>query len=171
MAPLSDPRSLLGNSPTAEPLLDYLKQLADLTASKEIPTPEIKSYSDALYKNYYPLGLSLMFIDKNNSKSIKGIDPNSESLVLDGIDVYNSIQGEEKADTKGSSTSAREYATYPAKLILHLLPGTINDKPRPAELAIEPSMTGKELLLNLGEPDKKGKDGGKTVPPHLRGKK
>ncbi|KAL5535422.1 hypothetical protein ACEPAF_3516 [Sanghuangporus sanghuang] len=159
MTPNSDPRSLLGSTPSSEQLTDYLNQLAHLTSSKQVPNPEIKSYSDALYMTYYPLGVSLMFVDKNGSKSIKGIDAQSENLVLDSIDIYNPEQEEAKEDakpSKGSTVSGQVYAPYPANLVLLLLPGTVNNKPRPPELTITSSSTGKDLLINLGEPDRKG---------------
>ena len=119
-------------------------------APKAAPDPEIKSYSDALYKNYYTLGLSLMFVDKNGSNSIKDIDPQSEDLVLDSIDMYNPTQ-EEKTSTNG-----QVYAPYPANLVLTPLPGTVGNEPRPSELTITSSSTGKDLLGHLGEPDRKG---------------
>ncbi|KAL5495370.1 hypothetical protein ACEPAI_833 [Sanghuangporus weigelae] len=159
MTPISDPRSLPGSTPSSEQLIDYLNQLAHLTSSKQVPDPEIKSYSDALYMNYYPLGVSLMFVDNSDSKSIKGIDAQSENLVLDSIDIYNPEQEEARADAKpsnGSAVSGQVYAPYPANLVLSLLFGTVNNKPRAPELTITSSSTGKDLLINLGEPDRKG---------------
>ncbi|KAL5519053.1 hypothetical protein ACEPAH_736 [Sanghuangporus vaninii] len=159
MTPISDPRSLLGSTPSSQQLIDYLSQLAHLRSSKQVPNPGIKSYSDVLYMTYYPLGVSLMFVDKNGSKSIKGIDARSENLVLDSIDIYNPEQEETKEDvkaSKGSTVSGQVYAPYPANLVLSLSPGTVNNKPRPPELTITSSSTGKDLLINLGEPDRKG---------------
>lgn len=158
MASVSDPRLLLGLSPTAEPLLDYLKQLADLTSNPgQTVSPEIKSYSDALYMNYYPLGLSLMFIAKESS-SIKNIDPQSENLVLDSIDIYNvePAEAEAKAKPKGASTT-QTYTSHPVpSLKISLLPSAEEGKERPTEIILTASSAGKEIVGVMGEPDRKG---------------
>ena len=153
----SDPRHLLGLSPTALPLLDYLSQVARLSGSDHVPDAEIKSYPDSLYKNYYSLGLSLMFVAKDGSKFIRDIDPESDNLVLDSIDIYNAEPEKEKSNSKDGSSPKHNYTSYPAlPLVLSLLPTTDASKPRSNELIITASSAGKEIVGALGEPDRKG---------------
>lgn len=154
-----DPRPLLGLPPTSPALVAYLEQIARLTNSGQVSAPDIKSYPDALYKNYYALGLSLMFVDKDGSKSIKNIDPQSDKLVFESIDIYNAESEKEKDDPKGEAASspAHNYASYPAPLLgLSLSPSIDASKPRPKELTLTTSSTGKDIVRALGEPNRKG---------------
>lgn len=158
MVSVSDPRLLLGLSSTAEPLLDYLKQLADLASNPgQTVSPEIRSYSDALYMNYYPLGLSLMFVAKDGS-SIKNVDLRNEKLVLDSIDVYNVEPAEAEANAKLKSASTTQaYASHPVpSLTLPLLPSVEEGEERPSEIKLTASSAGKEIVGVMGEPDRKG---------------
>src|SRR5216684_60549 len=85
-------RDLLGHSPTSPDLAAFLSAL-----SSPIATPDVKSYPDAVYFNYYSLGLSLLFLP------IDGYKPRSEisHLALDGIDVYNDLFSVKPDDKKG----------------------------------------------------------------------
>ena len=87
--PSTDPRSLLGLSPTSNQLSCYMKNLAELKGLSDTLVPEIKAYPDAIYMNHYTLGLSLMFVARDGSKNIKKEDVDSDKLVLDSIDIYN----------------------------------------------------------------------------------
>ncbi|KAH8120210.1 hypothetical protein DFH11DRAFT_41699 [Phellopilus nigrolimitatus] len=155
---LSDPRPLLGLSSTSSILQDYLKQLATLTTSKQVPSAEIKSYPDVLYMNYYPLGLSLLFITKDGSKSITQADVHSDKLVLDSIDIYNVGPVRETAKGKAKAPStAQVYRPHPvSSLVLPILAATDASNPRPAEITISVASTGKDIVGVLGEPDRKG---------------
>ncbi|KAI5123554.1 hypothetical protein M0805_003373 [Coniferiporia weirii] len=160
---ISDPRSLFGLSPSSEALKGYLEQLTTLTTSKHVPTPEIKSYPDALYMNYYPLGLSLLFVARDGSKSITRDDALGEKLVLDSIDIYNVEPVQPNAETprspaeSSSVSAANAYSSHPvASLTLCLLPSKEEGKSRSTEVHISPSTTGKEIVGVLEEPDRKG---------------
>ncbi|EJD04063.1 uncharacterized protein FOMMEDRAFT_83219 [Fomitiporia mediterranea MF3/22] len=159
MTSVSDPRSLLGLSPFVAPLLEYLEQLTRLAKADQVPAPEVKSYSDALYHNYYTLGISLMFVANDGSKSIKNIDARSEKLALDSIDIYNPEIDDEKKDSKMPSTglSAQTYSIYPGlPLVLSLPPSTDEQKARQEEITLSALSTGKDIVGALGEPDRKG---------------
>jgi len=136
----SDIRVLLGSSPSSPDLAAYLSTLASPVA-----TPDVKSYSDAVYFNYYALGLSLLFTP------IKGYRPQDlqdAHLVLDGIDIYN--------DGKTGSRPPT-YSPYPiTPITLTVTPETKEDTPRPSVLSVTRDMTGKEFVTALGEPDRKG---------------
>ncbi|THH06946.1 hypothetical protein EW145_g3727 [Phellinidium pouzarii] len=158
---MTDPRALLGLPPTSEKLEQYLKQLANITAFDQVPTPEIKSYPDALYTNYFPLGLSLMFIPKDGPKPITEADARSDKLALDSVDIYNINIAPEpngaKTMPKSSTSSAMVYSPHPVNpLSLPLQPSQDTSKPRPPEISITTTLTGKDILSVLGEPDRKG---------------
>lgn len=153
---IKDPRNLLGASPNSEDLSGYLNELALLSAN-ESPLPEIKSYSDALYMNYYNLGLSLMFVSRDGKKSITKEDVKGDKLVLDSIDIYNSLPYKSKP---GSSSSTTTYEKFPvSELTLSLAP-LQDGKERAKEVKITPSSSGKDLVAVLGEPVRKGGGGG-----------
>jgi len=139
-------RDLLGHSPTSPDLAAFLSAL-----SSPIATPDVKSYPDAVYFNYYSLGLSLLFLP------IDGYKPRSEisHLALDGIDVYNDLFSVKPDDKKGLRSPA--YSPYPVTPItLAVTPETKEGTPRPSTLSITRNMTGKEFVTALGEPDRKG---------------
>jgi len=104
MSNLGNLSDLLGHSPSSRQLTEYLA-----TLSTTIPSPEVKSYPDAVYFNYYSLGLSLLFVPVN------GYKPRSNSsrqdlldthLVLDGVDIYNSASSNDLPEETGSHRSA-----------------------------------------------------------------
>ena len=146
-------RDLLGHSPSSHQLTGYLS-----TLSTTIPTPEVKSYSDVVYFNYYSLGLSLLFVPVN------GYKPRSDAsrqdlldthLVLDGVDIYNSASSSNLAGETGSQRSI--YSPYPiTPIVIAISPETGGDISRPSFLNITQPMVGKEFVALLGEPDRKG---------------
>ena len=140
-------RDLLGYSPSSPDLVTYLS-----TLSATQVTPDVKSYPDAVYFNYYSLGLSLLFIPINDYKPRSGLsrqDLQDAHLVLDGIDIYND-------DGKTSSRSPA-YSPYPTTPIaLTVTPETKEGTSRPSALSVTRNMTGKEFVATLGEPDRKG---------------
>lgn len=144
-------RDLLGQSPSSPILATYLSSL-----SSHVPIPEIKSYPDVVYFNYYSLGLSLLFIPINGyTPSAVSQDLQDTLLVLDGIDIYNNLC----ADNSDANTASRSpaYSSYPiTPIVLTVLPETKERTPRPSGLAITRNMTGKEFVAALGEPDRKG---------------
>jgi hypothetical protein len=54
--------------------------------------PQLKSYPDSVYFNYFSLGLSLLFRPQNGYKPKAGLSEReleNENLVLDSVDIYN----------------------------------------------------------------------------------
>ena len=150
MSNLSDLRDLLGHSPSSHQLTEYLSTLSTTT-----PSPEVKSYPDAVYFNYYSLGLSLLFVPVNGYKpgsNASRQDLLDTHLILDGVDIYNSD------NLTGETASHRSsYSPYPlTPIIIAITPETTSDTTRSSFLNITQSMLGKEFVALLGEPDRKG---------------
>lgn len=146
-------RELLGHSPSSPDLAAYLSTLSSRVSASA--APQIKSYPDAVYFNYYPLGLSLLFIPINGYRPQFGAsrqDLQDIHLVLDGIDLYNDVCADKPDGKTGSAYSP--YSITP--IALTLSPETNEGKPRPSVLSIARNMTGKEFVAALGEPDRKG---------------
>jgi hypothetical protein len=150
----SDIHKLFGHSPGSPDLTAYLSTLSSAAA-----IPEVKAYPDAVYFNYYPLGLSLLFVPIKGYRPQSGIslqDLQQAYLVLDGIDIYNDAF---VVKPDGGKTSSRSpaYSPYPVTPIaLTVTPETKEGTPRPSALSVTRNMTGKEFVTALGEPDRKG---------------
>lgn len=144
---MSNLRDLLGHSPSSHQLTQYISTLSTTAIS-----PEIKSYPDAVYFNYYSIGLSLLFVPVNGYKprpNASRQDLLDTHLVLDGVDVYN-LTGE-----TGSHRSA--YSPYPiTPIVIAISHETSGDTTRPSFLNITQDLVGKEFVALLGEPDRKG---------------
>ncbi|KAH9984650.1 hypothetical protein BJV74DRAFT_848051 [Russula compacta] len=145
-------RELLGQSPASSQLAAYLSNLSPPVI------PQVKSYPDAVYFNYYSLGLSLLFVPINGYRPPSGAsrqDLQDTHLVLDGIDIYNDLS----ADISDSKTGSQShpYSSYPiTPITLTISPETKEGTPRPFVLSVTPNTTGKEFVATLGEPDRKG---------------
>ncbi|TDL28593.1 hypothetical protein BD410DRAFT_704039, partial [Rickenella mellea] len=151
----TDLRDLMGCSPLSDSLVSYLTTLKSLVPSESETEPEVKTYSDAVYMNYYALGISLVFGPKDGSKSITA--GQQDKLKLNGIDVYNVAKGDSNT-TKGG---AKVYSTHPMSPIrLLLAPPQDANFTRPSHLELGPETSGKEFVMALGEPDRKGGGGG-----------
>ncbi|KAI0660484.1 hypothetical protein C8Q70DRAFT_975771 [Cubamyces menziesii] len=156
----SDLKQLLGEKPSSSALSEHISSLATKASKPEGAVPEVKSYSDAVYFNYYPLGLSLMFKPVNGYKPKTGLkrsDLQDENLVLDGIDIYNVPKP--KAGANAARATKSPYTTYPiSPIVLSLvpLPPDKDGKTRAESISITPETTGKEFVLSMGEPDRKG---------------
>lgn len=152
-------RDLLGHSPSSPDLATYL-----LTLSTPLVTPDVKSYPDAVYFNYYSLGLSLLFTPIKGYKPRSGLsrqDLHDAHLVLDGIDIYNDLFTA-KSDDKNSSRSPT-YSPYPSTpFALTITPETKEGASRLSTLSVTRNMTGKEFVTALGEPDRKGGGSGSS---------
>ena len=153
-------RDLLGLHPSSPQLIQYLTLL-----STQTPTPQIKSYSDAVYFNYFSLGLSLLFSPENGYKLTTGLkshELDNDKLVLESIYVYNVPQNASHPRSKGASlhTAETAYATYPDfPLSLVLTDARGKDGmpiPRPLKLDVLANTSGKDFVQTLGEPDRKG---------------
>ncbi|KAI9445316.1 hypothetical protein H4582DRAFT_908586 [Lactarius indigo] len=148
---IGDLRGLLGHSPSFQQLTAYLS-----TLSTTIPTPEVKAYPDAVYFNYYSLGLSLLFVPVNGYKprfNAPRQDLLDTHLVLDGVDIYNSV----KSNNGETGSQRSTYSPYPiTPIVISITPETRGDIARPSFLNITQHMVGKEFVTLLGEPDRKG---------------
>lgn len=152
----ADPRVLLGSAPSASPLRKYLEETVLLAKCAELPDPEVKAYKDALYMNYYPLGLSLMFVGKKGFQSITQDDIVSDRLELDSIDLYNTSPSSDGQKAQ-SNSSAKIYTSHPAPShTLSLLSLENSDNSRAQEITMTPASTGKDIVSVLGEPARKG---------------
>ena len=161
---MSTIKHLLGSSPASSQLSNYLTEISSASASNAAPVPEVKSYSDAVYFNYYALGLSLLFTPINGYNPKSGLPRNQlneENIVLGGIDIYNMPKKPDTPDdssgNRNKSATAPAYTTYPTSPItLVVSPESKDGKPLPSSISIEPNTTGKDFLVMLGEPDRKG---------------
>jgi hypothetical protein len=149
-------RNLLGVCPSSEELSAYIAALANATTVTNGAIPEIKSYADSVYFNYFALGFSLLFVPQNGYKlrlGLKREDLNDNDLTLDGMDIYNVPTVN---PTSGKATSARtSFSTYPiSPIVLPISPQ--ERKERPPQLEVLPDTTGKDFVAGLGEPDRKG---------------
>lgn len=152
-------QTLLGANPSADSITVFLKDLVQ-HSNTSLTVPDVKSYSDAVYFNYYPLGISFLFIPQNGYKPTGGLkleDLQVDSLVLDSINIYNAPK--HKATTTKTITSSRTaelaFSTYSmSKWNLSLAPEASASN----ESSIEISLTsnGKDFVSCLGEPDRKG---------------
>lgn len=152
-------QDLLGLNPFSIAISQHIETVAETKKASCSRTPEVKSYSDAVYFNYYPLGISLLFIPQNGYKPKTGLKLNElrqDDLTLDSIDLYN-------VPTNKSKTSRSEltFTTFPISPVVFPITNQAKDKDekpieRPSQLEIMPETTGKEFVQALGEPDRKG---------------
>ncbi|GJJ12249.1 hypothetical protein Clacol_006490 [Clathrus columnatus] len=124
---------LLGEQFKSAIFKSFLEQVA-FSANIPIPNPEIKAYPDAVYFNYYTLGISFMFIPTTNQKTMTDLD--YDEHILDGIDIYNSSDKEKSP-----------YTTFP------LLPFRIESS---EDSELTTNSTGQDIVRALGEPGRKG---------------
>ena len=151
-APVLDVTRLLGVKPSSTTLSEFIATAASLTSKKDL-TPEVKSYPDAVYFNYFALGLSLLFKPVDGYKPQIGLsiaDLQLEDLVVDGVDLYNASKQPQNA-----RKSKPSYSSYPVDTLeLKLTP--IPGKDRPASMVVKSPTTGKEFVECMGEPERKG---------------
>ncbi|WWC99014.1 hypothetical protein V866_005908 [Kwoniella sp. B9012] len=145
----SDLASLFSQPSSSTTLTSYLQSLS---SASPLPEPEIKSYPDAIYHNYYSLGLSLAF------HPAKG---------LDSIDIYNPSP---HPQPKRANQKTSPVYSSPPEIILHfptdsisLPPKKEGEKPlsipRQTTFKLLPNSTGRDLVSHLGEPTRKGSGG------------
>ncbi|KAI0271400.1 hypothetical protein BC834DRAFT_841061 [Gloeopeniophorella convolvens] len=157
----SNIRELLGHTPSSNQLAVHLAALSLHVSSSPVATPEVKSYTDAVYFNYYALGLSLLFVPVNGYRPPSGASRQNlqeENLVLDGIDIYNNVTAD-KSDSTQSSLRSRSptYSPYPITPFVIAISAEPKDgNPRPPTLDITRKTVGKDFVAALGEPDRKG---------------
>ncbi|KAG6911543.1 hypothetical protein DXG01_011845 [Tephrocybe rancida] len=165
MSPQSAVRNLFRLNPSSSEISQYLTTLAlSDTASA---TPEVKSYPDAVYFNYYALGLSLLFTPLPGYKpriGLKFSELNSDQLILDSLDIYN-IPTSSASGPRSKITSSRiaelAFSSFPQFPLVFDIGGEVKGKDgeaqgRPPTLEITSQTTGKDFVQCLGEPDRKG---------------
>jgi len=123
-------KDLWNEFPTSLVLARWLQGLS----TKDV-VPEIKIYSDAVYYNYFQLGISILFQPAAGYKPGELSQLDTSKLLLKSIDIYN-----------GSET---KYATYPGYPLI-FSPSTTKT------VSITPQTSGKDFVSALGEPDRKG---------------
>lgn len=160
----SQMRHLLGLRLSSPILSDYIAQLASRVSSSDATVPNVKSFSDAVYLNYFPLGLSLLFAPQSGYKPVPGShlsELNQDKLVLESIHIYN------VPTAQPTSNSARSRRVELAFSIFALLPLNLSlaaeakdkdgkETSRPTTLLLKPELTGKDFVGTLHEPDRKG---------------
>jgi len=152
-------RELLGLRPLSPELAQHIALL-----STQPPTPQIKSYPDAVYFNYFSLGLSLMFSPEKGYKLTTGHELDNDKLVLESIYIYNvPPKNASHSRSKDTSSHAAEmaYSTYPDFPLALVLREDARDKDgkpitRPPKLDVLADTSGKDFVHALGEPDRKG---------------
>ncbi|KAG6841945.1 hypothetical protein C0991_005125 [Blastosporella zonata] len=161
---MSSLRNLFGLHPSSKELSQYINSLS---AHASIPTAEVKSYPDAVYLNYYPLGLSLLFTPLPGYKPKTGLklsELNSEKLILDSLDIYN-IPKSAASGPRSKNTSSRiaelAFSSFPLFPLVFDVGGDGKDndgkaQAQPPVLEVTSQTTGKDLVQCLGEPDRKG---------------
>lgn len=164
-------RDLLGSQPSSPEISNYLTSIYSLVSPSKTPLiPEIKSYPDAVYFNYYPIGVSLLFVPQNEYKPPKSTGPpvkrsdlKEHDLILESIDIYNIPKDVKVPQSKRTTELA--FSTYPVSPItLTLNPDVqLKDKDgkplsvkRPSQLSVVPTTPAVEFVTILGEPDRKG---------------
>ncbi|TFK36852.1 hypothetical protein BDQ12DRAFT_685981 [Crucibulum laeve] len=163
--PDNDIRHLLGLHPSDSQLKAYISSFSLLANKPEGATPEVKSYSDAVYFNYFSLGISLLFIPTDRYKPATGLklhELQDQHLVLDSIDIYN-ISKPKAPVSKATSTRSSELAftTFPLlpfvlKISLDMIDKEGKPLERPPQLDVLADTSGKDFVNALGEPDRKG---------------
>jgi len=147
--------SWLGHSLASPSYASHLSALSSRASRSSPPAPEIKPYPDAVYLNYHALGVSCLFTPAEGYKPPKTAEDvgelDGQRLSLESVDLYNSPL-EQAGKAKGLA-----YQTFAA------LPYTFTPRagspPRPP-FEVTAATTGKEFVLALGEPARKGGGGG-----------
>lgn len=136
---------LFNETPTSTRLRSYLTEAAS-SAGIALSEPEVKTYPDAVYFNYYTLGISFLFVPSTGRTKMP-LD--YETLSLDGIDIYNTSK--EAKPSKGKTYS--RFPLLPVKLTAspeHNSDSTSN------QFELKSQTTGQDLVQALGEPARKG---------------
>lgn len=161
MSTISNPQDLLGLHPSSEILSTYIAFLFHSISSSSLVAPDIKSYPDAVYLNYFSLGTSLLFAPLSPYKpppTLKLSELDDDKLALESIDIYN-IPKPMSSDsrTKGTSSKKAElaFSTFPITPFKLTLTGQSSPNPSP-QFEVHRESTGKDFVQGLGEPDRKG---------------
>ncbi|WVF67054.1 hypothetical protein IAT40_001798 [Kwoniella sp. CBS 6097] len=149
---------LFGLPPSSPEITAFLSTMISTSSSASsaapLPEPEIKTYPDAVYHNYYSLGLSLFF------------DP-SKNNGLDSVDIFNP-----SPYPKPSMPGRKPEPTYapPPQVSMDFPTDTLSlpplkkgeeskSIPRPTYFSLDAETTGRQFVSCLGEPSRKGSGG------------
>ncbi|KAK4703044.1 hypothetical protein P7C70_g3180, partial [Phenoliferia sp. Uapishka_3] len=155
---------LLGLGPSSKRLDTALKTLANVPT---LPTPEVKAFSDSVYFNLHPIGVSLVFHPAEGYKPKSGStreELQDEDLALASIDIYNHEAAlnapppttKTQATPRAPSSLKPVFAAFPAYPIAISHPSTAEPGASLATLLVDPNTQGKDFVVALGEPDRKG---------------
>lgn len=135
-----------------------VETLQGITKGGLVPDPEIKSYHDAVYFNYYSLGLCLQYAPQSGYKPKTGLrleDLDKNNLALDSIIIYNVPQAPNAAKKARSSDGFSTFVALP--LPITLAADDEGDADSAAKgLTITTATTGKDFVSAMGEPERKG---------------
>ena len=156
---LNNIRDLIGLHPHSENLSTYIDKLAAVVSTPNATISEVKAYPDAVYLNYFALGLSLLFIPLSGytpATGIKYTQLNDNKLVLDSINLYNIPPHSTKQPSpRPFETAFSTYPCLPFELVITPDKNS-NSLTRPPNIEIKQQSTGKDFVCSLGEPDRKG---------------
>ncbi|KDQ63417.1 hypothetical protein JAAARDRAFT_377973 [Jaapia argillacea MUCL 33604] len=157
---MSNIRNLLGLHPSDTRLSAYITSLSNGKPGAD--DPQVKSYPDAVYFNYFPLGLSLLFTPTDGYKPLAGLtreDIMNEQLVLESIDIYNvpelPTQSSGSSTSKPKARSTPAYSTFPISPLTLSLPSPPSSA-SPSNFELTKTTTAVQFVSALGEPDRKG---------------
>ncbi|SJX64195.1 uncharacterized protein SRS1_14850 [Sporisorium reilianum f. sp. reilianum] len=125
---------------------DVQALLGQIQANKSAATvePEVKAYPDVVYHNYKALGLSLQYEAATPGMDASKCSPRDQRLAA--IDIYSGHD-----DTK--------WTCFPA------LPLSVHVTSSEVEITIKHDSKGKDLVNDLGEPQRKGGGAGDRSGP------
>ncbi|SNX85797.1 uncharacterized protein MEPE_04506 [Melanopsichium pennsylvanicum] len=132
---------MLGSPPNCLQIQSLLDQVNDSKISTNSIVPEKKAYLDVLYHNYRTLGLSFQYASKAAPSNLQ----------LSAIDIY-SAHGDESWSDCPALPLQIDAIRSPARA-------------EPIKATIAHNSTGKDLVSDLGEPQRKGGGaGGRSGP-------
>ena len=164
--PESSPNNFLGDHPSSQRLAEYINSLASLVSSPSATIPEVKSYSDAVYFNYYAIGLSLLFSPQNGYKPTTGLIRDRlqvDNLILDSVDIYNvpKLVSSLPEAAKMPRMAELAFTSYPISPLVLPLVDQFSEKSEPSNIRpttfdVQPNTSGKDFVATIVEPDRKG---------------
>ena len=160
MAANTDIKSLFGLPPTSQNVEEFISSLASLANAGNDDEILIKAYPDAVFVNYYALGCSIEYRPTNGYKPPSNVqsitDLQANNLALDKIDIYNSPYDDEPNATSPPTSQKPKSKTTPAFSKYPSLPLAITFSHEPKSISVAAESIGKDFVVALGEPDRKG---------------
>ncbi|KAF8846242.1 hypothetical protein BDN67DRAFT_960947 [Paxillus ammoniavirescens] len=159
---MNDIKDLLGSQPSANVISGYLERLSDLVSATNSLTPEVKSYSDIVYFNYFELGVSLQFSPHGAYKPANGLKREQlkdDSLQLEAIDIYNVPSVKLGGTTRSVELAFCTHPCSPLKISLETSSSSASAPSTDATssvITVARDTTGKDFVSWLGEPSRKG---------------